>query len=70
MYLPKTLFRLCEIVSKRTDRIACKKVGRALAFFIKRTFDVVEFFNLLELLVLWFEIVPYQMRCMTLRMRF
>ena len=44
MYLPKTLFRLCEIVSKRTDRIACKKVGRALAFFIKRTFDVVEFF--------------------------
>lgn len=47
-----------------------EKVGRALAFFIKRTFDVVEFFNLLELLVLWFEIVPYQMRCMTLRMRF
>lgn len=39
-----------------------EKVGRALAFFIKRTFDVVEFFNLLELLVLWFEIVPYQMR--------
>lgn len=47
-----------------------EKVGRALAFFIKRTFDFVEFFNLLELLVLWFEIVPYQMRCMTLRMRF
>jgi hypothetical protein len=47
-----------------------EKVGRALAFFIKRTLDVVEFFNLLELLVLWFEIVPYQMRCMTLRMRF
>jgi hypothetical protein len=47
-----------------------EKVGRALAFFIKRTFDVVEFFNLLELLVLWFEIVPYQMRLMTLRMRF
>lgn len=47
-----------------------EKVGRALGFFIKRTFDVVEFFNLLELLVLWFEIVPYQMRCMTLRMRF
>ena len=47
-----------------------EKVGRALAFFIKRTFDVVEFFNLLELLVLWFEIVPYQMRCMTLQMRF
>lgn len=39
-----------------------EKVGRALAFFIKRTLDVVEFFNLLELLVLWFEIVPYQMR--------